>query len=227
VTRVNDPKRLVTASYDRIAERYVEWGARVRVEERARYTARLVEVLPRGAAVLELGCGAGGPTTHALAKHCKLTGVDISGRSIDLARQNVPAGVFIAADMTQVEFPPASFDAVVAFYSIIHVPREEHPALFARIGQWLRTGGLFLATLSSDVIAADYKPDWLGVPMYWSGLDPTTARRLIEDAGLTITSDAIETADEDGEAISFLWVEARRIFGETSRGSVAAVSHGN
>jgi cyclopropane fatty-acyl-phospholipid synthase-like methyltransferase len=125
--------------------------------------------------------------------------------------------------MTQVEFPPESFDAVVAFYSIIHVPREEQPALFARIGQWLRTGGLFLATLSSDAIAADYEPDWLGVPMYWSGFEPATTCRLIEDAGLTITSDAIETADEDGETISFLWVEARRIFSGNSPGSVAAV----
>jgi hypothetical protein len=32
---------------------------------------------------------------------------------------------------------------------------------------------------------------------------------LIEGAGLTITSAAIETADEEGRAISFLWVEAR------------------
>jgi len=124
-TRVNDPKRLVAESYDRVAERYVEWTAGVRTEERARYIARLVEVLPRGAVVLELGCGAGGPTTHALATHFQLTGVDVSSRSVDLARHNVPAGVFIAADMTQVEFPPESFDAVVAVYSSIHVPRED------------------------------------------------------------------------------------------------------
>lgn len=220
---MHDPKRLVAASYDRIAERHAEWAARIRAEERARYTARLVDVLRPGAAVLELGCGTGGPTTQMLAEFLQLTGVDISPRSIELARRNVPAGVFLTADMTQAALPPASFDAVVAFYSVIHVPRDEHPALFARIAQWLRPGGLFLATLSSSDAAADYEPDWLGAPMYWSGFDPAVTRRLIEDAGLTITSATLETADEDGEAISFLWVEARRPAGGDSGAIVAAV----
>jgi SAM-dependent methyltransferase len=220
---VKDPKRLVAESYDRIAERYVEWAAGVRNDERARYTARLLELLPRGAAVLELGCGAGGPTTQTLAKHFQLTGIDVSSRSVELARRNVAAGIFIAADMTQVEFPPQRFDAVVAFYSIIHVPREDQPALFVRITQWLRAGGLFLGTLSSGAVAANYEPDWLGVPMYWSGFDPATTCRLIEGAGLRITLDAIETADEDGKAISFLWVEARRMFSPSSPASVPDV----
>lgn len=208
--RADDLKRLVASSYDQVAERHAEWAARVRAEERRRYTARLVEVVPAGGAVLELGCGAGGPTTQVLARHFQLTGVDISRRSVELARQNVPTGVFIDADMTQAAFPPGSFDAVVAFYSIIHVPREEQPALFDRIARWLRPGGVFLATLSSGDTPADYEPNWLGVPMYWSGFDPEVTRRLIEDAGLIITSATLETADEDGEAIAFLWVEARR-----------------
>ena len=207
---MDDPKRLVALSYDRIAERHAESAARIRVEERERYSARVIELLPPGAAVLELGCGTGGPTTEALAKSFQLTGVDISARSIDLARRNVPTGVFLVADMTRLAFPPRSFHAVVAFYSIIHVPRDEQPALFARIAQWLRPDGVFLATLSSRNAPADYEPDWLGVPMYWSGFDPAVTRRHIEDAGLAITSAAVETADEDGEAISFLWVEARR-----------------
>jgi cyclopropane fatty-acyl-phospholipid synthase-like methyltransferase len=206
---VNDPKRLVAESYDRIAERHAEWAAAVRAEERARYTARVVQTLPRGATVLELGCGAGGRTTQTLATHFRVTGVDISPRSIALARHNVPSGHFLAADMTQAAFSPRSFDAVVAFYSIIHVPRDEQPALFVRIAQWLRPDGLFRATLTSCDTAADYESDWLGAAMYWSGFSPATTQRLIQAAGLTITSAAVETADEEGRPVSFLWVEAR------------------
>jgi ubiquinone/menaquinone biosynthesis C-methylase UbiE len=205
-----DPKRLVADSYDRIAERHAEWAVGARTEERDRYTARLLEVLSTGADVLELGCGTAGPTTQTLAKHFRLTAVDISARSVELARQKVSTARFLVADMTVVDFPAGSFDAVVAFYSIIHVPREEQPALFARITNWLRPGGLFLATLTSGGEAADYEPDWLGVPMFWSGFDPATARQHLEEAGLRIKSAAIETAEEDGTPISFLWVEAHR-----------------
>jgi hypothetical protein len=45
--------------------------------------------------------------------------------------------------------------------------------------------------------------------MYWSGFSPATTQRLIQAAGLTITSAAVETADEEGRPVSFLWVEAR------------------
>lgn len=220
---MDDPKRLVADSYDRIAERHAEWAAAVRTEERARYTARVIEALPGGATVLELGCGTAGSTTQELAKRCRLTGVDISARSIELALHKVPDAHFLAADMTQVEFPPESFDAVVAFYSIIHVPREEQPALFSRIARWLRPGGLFLATLTTGGEAADYEPDWLGVPMFWSGFDPATTRGLLEDAGFTIYSATIETADEFGEPISFLWVEAHRLGRKGAADQVPAI----
>lgn len=223
MTGPDDPKRLVADGYDRIAERHAEWAAGVRTAERARYTARIIGALPRSAAVLDLGCGTGGPTTRSLAKHFRLTGVDISARSIKLARRNVPAAEFLVADMTEVQFPSQSFDAVVAFYSIIHVPREEQAPLFSHIAHWLRPGGLFLGTLTSGGEATDYEPDWLGVSMFWSGFDPATARSLIEAAGLRINSATIDTADEFGDPISFLWVEAQRPTNGTGERRPAAV----
>lgn len=49
---------------------------------------------------------------------------------------------------TAVDFPARSFDAVTAFYSIGHVPKQLHATLFARISTWLRPSGLFLAALA-------------------------------------------------------------------------------
>ena len=129
---------------------------------------------------------------------------------MELARENVPgAGVF-QADMARLDLPPASFDAVAAFYSIIHVPREEHAELFRRIAARLRPGGVLLAALGTRDVSADYQEDWLGAPMYWSSHEPQTALRAIEEAGLAVERAEIETADEDGRPISFLWVLARR-----------------
>jgi cyclopropane fatty-acyl-phospholipid synthase-like methyltransferase len=205
-----DPKRIVAEGYDQIAERHAAWAAVVRAQERARYTDLLLRALAEGAAVLELGCGAGGPTSRALASRFHLTGVDISARSIELARADLPQACFIHADMMKVELPPSSFDAVAAFYSIIHVPREEHAALFARVASWLRPGGLFVAAIGACDTESEYDPDWLGTPMYWSGYDEPTGCLLIEAAGFVIEQACVETADEDGQWVPFLWIVARR-----------------
>src|SRR6185295_3397249 len=90
---------------------------------RDRWLGVLASLLPKGARVLDLGCGAGVPVARELvARDCHVVGVDVSARQVQLARNNVPEAVFLQADMTSVQFAPASFDAVAALYSITHVP---------------------------------------------------------------------------------------------------------
>src|SRR5690348_1787636 len=113
-----DPKQIVAQGFDIIAECYVEWSRHTRVEERERYTSLIVDRLPQGAYVLDLGCGMGVPTTATLAQHFTVTGVDISAHQIELARQKVPQATFIQSDISLLDFPSHSFDAVVAFYSL-------------------------------------------------------------------------------------------------------------
>jgi SAM-dependent methyltransferase len=208
-TRSN-PKRLVAHSYDTIAERHAAWASTVRTDERARYAGELLGHLPAGAAVLELGCGTGMATTAALAERFDVTGVDIAARHVELAQRNVPNARFIHADMAALDFPPASFDAVAAFYSIIHLPREEHAGLLRSIAGWLRLGGLLVATMGARAEPGDIEPDWLGAPMYWSHYDSATNRALVEHAGLRILSAREETAEEDGQPVTFLWVIAEK-----------------
>ncbi len=208
-TRDVDPRRIVEEGYDRIAERHLEWAQVVRAEERARYTAILLERLPPGAEVLDLGCGAGVPTTQALARHFRVTGVDISARQLALARQHVPGARFIRADITRLDLAHARFDGIAAFYALIHVPRDEQACLLQRIAAWLRPGGLLVATMSMHASRGDVD-DFLGVPMHWSGFDAQANRRLVEAAGLEILSAQEERAEEFGRPVSFLWVVARK-----------------
>jgi len=89
---MKDPKRIVSDAYDQIAERYLEWRAlQPRQEELTRWLSLLHDHLQPGAAVLDIGCGAGIPLTRALSESFDVTGVDISVRQIELARRNVPA----------------------------------------------------------------------------------------------------------------------------------------
>lgn len=205
-----DPKQVVAAGYDRIAERYGRWALSVREEERARYTALLEGRLPPGSRLLELGCGSGLPTTHRLAESFAVVGLDLSARQIERARQNVPGAAFVQADMGTIGFAPASFDAVASFYALIHLPRQEQPGLVRKVAAWLRPGGLFMAAMGTGAVEADLADDWLGAPMYWSSFDAETNRRQVEEAGLRLFSAREETAEEFGHPVTFLWVVAEK-----------------
>ncbi|HET7271723.1 MAG TPA: class I SAM-dependent methyltransferase, partial [Rubrobacter sp.] len=124
-------RRTVERGYDRMAEQYL---ATKDQEDPLALAALedLASLVPPRATVLDLGCGAGVPVTRWLSdREFAVTGVDVSARQLELARSNVPTATFIKADMIELSFAPETFDAVVAFHSIIHVPRTDHPALLA------------------------------------------------------------------------------------------------
>ena len=87
---------------------------------------------------------------------------------------------------------------------------QEYAALFHTIASWVRPSGWFLATLGLGDLEAGLEADWLGVPMYWSSFDRATSLRLLGEAGFVIQRACEETADEDGVAVTFLWVLGRR-----------------
>ena len=204
-----DPKRVVVDGYDRIADRYLDWSALRPSAARLRGLAMADAAIPAGAEVLELGCGAGVPMSAALARGRQLTGVDLSAEQIRRARRNVPGATFLQADLATLDRPAASLDAVVAFYSLTHVPRDEHAALFSRIRSWLRPGGVFLASLGVEDEPGDVEAGWLGVDMYFSHFSARVNRRLVEDAGLVVEWADVLTEPEDRFDARFLWILAR------------------
>jgi len=203
-----DPKQVVAAGYDRIAEQYLAWSGLRPSPARLRALALADERIPRGAEVLELGCGAGLPMTAAIARDRRLTGVDISASQIALARRNVPGAAFIEADLTSLEIAPASVDAVVAFYVLTHVPRDEHAALLGRIRSWLRPGGVLIASFGVEDDPGGIEEDWLGVDMYFSHFSARVNRRLVEAAGFVIERADVLQEPEDRHDARFLWVVA-------------------
>jgi SAM-dependent methyltransferase len=201
-----DPRKIVEAGYDRIAEHYL---AQKEPDDPVTVAAleRLAQSLPSKATVLDLGCGAGVPVTQWLAQRFKVTGVDVSTRQLELARQYVPNATFVKADMSTLDLPPETFDGIVAFYSIIHVPRAEQPDLVRRVYRWLRPGGEFLATWSLAAWEGDDQ-DWAGwgAPMWWSVHDPDTNLTMLREAGFVITEAEPRTSGDE----TWLWVEARK-----------------
>lgn len=161
--------------------------------------------------LLDLGCGAGEPWARAfLDRGWRVTGVDFSAGMLALAAHSVPEMQRIYADMREVSFPPASFDAVTAIYSLFHVPCAEHPVLFERFRYWLRPGAVLLFTYATrDYTGADAFEgtiEFLGQPLFYSHDTPAALRQALGSAGFKILDETYR--DIGGE--TFLWVTAER-----------------
>lgn len=150
----------------------------------AGWVAELAGLLRAGARVVDLGCGAGLPATRELTGHgLQVLGVDFSAVQLRRAQRLVPAARLVQADMAALQLRPASVDAVVSFYALIHVPVPDQQALFPRIRDWLRPGGFFLATVGAERWAGTEK--YLGADMFWDHMDTATYLRWLHAARLT------------------------------------------
>jgi ubiquinone/menaquinone biosynthesis C-methylase UbiE len=200
--------RTVRAGYDALGPRFGEWSERIAGEPSERFLDELAVRMPPGGRVLDLGCGDGAKIAR-LAGSFELVAVDLSEEQLALARARLPGATLLTGDFSQLEFATRTFDAVTALYSIMHVPREGHPALLARIARWLKPHGLFLASLS-HVGGPDRTDEWLGVEMFFSGYDAETNRRLVREAGFELVLEELQWMGERQGEVAFLWVLARK-----------------
>lgn len=182
-------RELVRRGYDAISLTYRDddgGAAQSSAEDVGRYAgwvAELAGLLPAGARVMDLGCGAGIPATRELAAHgLQVMGVDFSAVQLRRARRLVPAASLVQADMTALRLQPASLDAVVSFYALIHVPLADQQALFPRIRSWLRPGGHFLAIVGAERSTRTER--YLGADMFWDHAATDAYLRWLHAAGM-------------------------------------------
>jgi ubiquinone/menaquinone biosynthesis C-methylase UbiE len=192
-------KRTVATSYDRIAADMLRLATSEPPGRKVGYLERATAGLPPTARVLDLGCGPGLQSAW-LAERFRTVGADISRGQLTLARQRAPAASFLLADMSSLAFAPQSLDAIVAFYSIIHLPREEHAALFASMHRWLKPGGRLLVVIGANDWEGS-ESNWLdmGADMWWSHFDAQTGLDMLRTAGFAIVESNIEPDSLIGE----------------------------
>ncbi len=158
-----------------------------------KYLKKLASLLKPNSTIFDIGCGAGLPVTKYFVdlEHTVL-GIDVSPIQIELARKNIPQASFDVKDMSELKKSRYKVDAVVSFYAIFHIPREEHEELFKKINSFLPEGGLLLVTMgSSDWEGTD---GFHGVDMWWSHYDAKQNIKLVTRAGFEILMDEIDTS---------------------------------
>jgi SAM-dependent methyltransferase len=147
-----------------------------------------------------------------LANHFNVTVVDVSPEMVSRARTAVPEANFLAADIRDVRFERGSFDAVIALYSLIHVPRGDHQELLSRVHAWLVDDGVLVANFGARDLPEGRDPDWLGSgEMTWSFFDAATNLRLLDETGFEIdAAHVISPVEPGGADVEFLWTVARK-----------------
>jgi cyclopropane fatty-acyl-phospholipid synthase-like methyltransferase len=206
---VDERKELVAAGYDEVGAEYARLEQPEQAWPRIRLLRDLLSRLQPGSSVLDLGCGNGVPALREIVRLHKGVGVDISKRQIVLARANVPGAQLLHADAAELDFPPGYFDAVVAFYVLDHLPREEHAHLLAKLYDWLTPGGFLLFSIEPEDEPASVG-EWLGKPMFFSRFDAETTLRLVRDEGFEVLDSHTAVQIEGTEDVEFVWVLAMR-----------------
>ena len=187
----------------------------------------LRHLMPADGRVVDLGCGCGLPICKYFCERGYVVeGFDISEEMIRLARDTAIVGTaqpmgpaFNVANLEHLDFEKETLSVVVSLFTISHLPRARHAALFRRIFSWLKDGGAAFLSLGASDNAAS-RGTWQGVPMVWSHFDAETNLRLLEDAGFEIAWQELEEreaprqagkhAREVGEPTKVLFVVARR-----------------
>lgn len=95
--------------------------------------------------ILEIGCGTGGNLFPFVQRGCRVTGVDLGERKIEVATDMLDAGrhpeiELICADIFTVDHLKGSFDVIIIHDVIEHIPDKDH--FFQMIRNFLKPGGL-------------------------------------------------------------------------------------
>lgn len=180
-------------AFDLIGKRYDE--SFVERDVQLAEGAWLIQQLPDGARVLDLGCGSGLPTAKQLLDAgVEVVGVDESAVMLQLAEQQAPGGRYLHRDLREID-DLGEFDAVVTFFALLMLPRQEIAPLLAKIREHLRGPRLLLMSMIHGDF--DFFPiNFLGASTFVSAYPPARLREMVTEAGYEV----LELAEVEAEA---------------------------
>ncbi len=131
--------------YDFIACRFA-LARNQSLEKEKKYLDAMIKHLPAHAHILDLGCGTGEPIATYLTKQgfC-VTGLDNSKELLKFAQANVSSMQLIEGDMRTI-FLDNRYDALIAWDSFFHLPKNDQKEMFPRFRNWLKNQGLLIFT---------------------------------------------------------------------------------
>ena len=134
----------IAAAYDARAAEYVDVAGDIAQMDAADRTliARWRDATT--GPLLDAGCGPGPWTSFLHDGHRDVVGVDISEQFIEAARERHPHLRFDVGSFRALPYEDATLGGILAWYSLIHTPPADLPAVFAEFARVLAPGGALL-----------------------------------------------------------------------------------
>jgi len=176
------------------------------------YFNSLIKNLSPKSNILDLGCGTGLPfDSYLIANGHNVIGIDIAEKQIEQAQINLPEGNYILGDFTKYKFNNNSVNAVIALYSIFHIPKEEHKIVLKMIYDYLLKDGYLLITMGvGETAGIEIDNDFCGkVEMAWSNYNSEKNIELIHNNGFDIIK--YDNEADYGSAEEHLWILAKKL----------------
>jgi len=195
--------------FDEIGKRYDE--SFVERDAQLAEGAWLIDQLAKPARVLDLGCGSGLPTAKQLLDAgIEVVGTDESSVMLELAGSQAPGGSYLRRDLRDLS-ELGEFDAAVAFFALLMLPKADIPPLLRQLHAQLRGPKLLLiAMVLGDF--DEFPISFLGVPMKASAYPPDELRQVLADAGFEVTALREVAAEAEPNRIEVqIYLQARAI----------------
>ncbi len=158
--------------------------------------------------MLDAGCGAGAPTARQLADAgLDVVGIDESERMLELARRRVPAATFLRQDIRNLGPQLGAFDAVVAFFTLLMLGRNEIPTILSAIRARLRGAGLLLLGMVAGDLDRSPIP-FLGVRIKLSAYPAAELTDVVHQAGFHVLGVRETDVEVDGRTETQLYLRA-------------------
>lgn len=181
-----------------------QWGRRrYRVPPLLR---ELIGTLPRGARVLDLGCGPAQDTRYLSSKGYRAVGLDAVPEFLAWARSTNAATLLIRADIRHLPFAPRAFDAVWAAASLIHLQKRDVRLALVALRTMTVPGGRLAATFVHGTTSGALTRGWLP-GRYLSRWTKAELARTAERSGWTI--DSLQTVTNQERKGRWLNLSAR------------------
>lgn len=186
-------------SYDEIADEFSLSRENSSVDAEV---VRFCELLKEGSRVLSVGCGTGLPSERYLADSgLKITGIDISRKLLDKARQNIPEGKFLKTDISEFE-TGEQFSGILAWWSLFHLQPEEHEIVFSKLHQLLEDDGYLLFNHGGS--EGEITGEMFGHQFYYSSPGPEKIRQILEKLNFKILEWKVDESKENNHMVALV-----------------------
>lgn len=181
---LEDYKDLTRNSYNDTAIEYSKKTVKIQPEHKVE---KFLSYLSPNDKLLDIGCGPGRDASYFVEKGFDVTGIDISSKMIQLAREEVPNATFELMDIEEMTFPENHFDAVWASASLLHVPKDKINSILKQIQRFVKEGGIIYLSLKKgegETLTPDHR--YGGVKKFWAYYQEEELLSLLKNEGFTV-----------------------------------------